>query len=648
MPEVIGVKAQVSMRAAEAVRRVSPRDFDIVDPAVRRSERADFQAAIALDLANRTGSNPRELAAAIKAELVAPHAGLDESEGQSPDGSSTAADGGVLDSAGVSDPIFESVEVSGPGFLNLTVADRVLWSVVAARLADDRLGFGVPLAGSHVLVDYSGPNIAKELHVGHLRSTVIGDALVRILTHAGAEVIKANHLGDWGTQFGRLIQYLLEHPEALGSTPGTLSTGAPDPDPAAATAADPQPSCPALDGMTLADLDAVYKAATAEFAADPAFAERARNRVVALQNGEPTSRAVWTKLVELSTSAFQDIYRRLGVLLTPADAVPESFYNPMLADVVAELDRKGLIKESDGALCVFSAEFKDPQGEPLPLLVRKSDGGYGYAATDLAALRYRVEELKAQRILYVTDSRQALHLRMVFSAARRTGWLGDEVDVAHIAFGTMLGADGKPFRSRSGDTPHLVDLLDKAVAEAGKALEERSPHFDPGEFESVVQAAGIGAIKFADLSNMRIKDYVFDPARMVSSQGRTGVYLQYAHARVNSVLGKLPEALRGGADGTGLPLALDAPLSRAERALILALDEFGEVVEEVTGTLEPHRLCTYLFDVAKAWSDFWENCPILKADADGQRVNRAALAHLTGRTLRQGLELLGIDAPARI
>jgi arginyl-tRNA synthetase len=237
---------------------------------------------------------------------------------------------------------------------------------------------------------------------------------------------------------------------------------------------------------------------------------------------------------------------------------------------------------------------------------------------------------------------------MVFAAARRAGWLSDEVDVAHVAFGTMLGTDGKPFRSRSGDTPHLTDLLDEAVAAARRALEERGPLFDPDEFESIVQAAGIGAIKFADLSTMRIKDYAFDPVRIVSYQGRTSVYLQYANARINSVLGKLPDELRGYPDGKGLPVYLDAPLGRVERALILALDEFGEVVEELAGTLEPHRLCTYLFDLAKAWSDFWENCPILKADADGQRVNRAALAHLTGRTLRQGLDLLGIDAPTRI
>ena len=613
MPEFIRVKAQVGARTAEAVRRALPRGLDAVDPVVRRSERADFQAAVALDLAKRTGRNPRELAAAIKAELD----GL-EFEGLS-DGSS----GEVL----------ASTEVSGPGFLNLNVADPALWSVVAARLADDRLGVGVPLAGARILVDYSGPNIAKELHVGHLRSTSIGDALARVLTHAGADVIRVNHLGDWGTQFGRLIQYLVEHPGTFGDA-GAEATA--------------DPSTPALDGVSLEELDALYKAATSAFDTDPAFAERARSRVVALQAGDPSTRAVWKKLVDLSTRAFQDIYERLGVLLTPRDAVPESFYNPVLDGVVAELDRKGLITESDGALCVFLEEFKDAQGEPFPLIVRKSDGGYGYAATDLAALRYRIEELKAQRILYVIDARQALHLKMVFATARRAGWLTDEVTAEHVAFGTMLGPGGRPFRSRSGDTPHLSELLDEAVAAAGAALEQRASLLDPAEFDAVVQAAGIGAVKYADLSNLGIKDYVFDPARMVSLNGRTSVYLQYAHARVNSVLGKFSAELKG-ADAGGMPTVnSDVPIEPAERALILVLDEFGGVIEDVAATLEPHRLCTYLFELAKAWSDLWENCPILKADSEGQRENRTALAHLTGRTLRQGLDLLGIETPRRI
>ena len=625
MPEFISVKAQVGAKTAEAVRRALPRDFAAVDPAVRRSERADFQAAVALDLAQRTGRDPRELAAAIKAELdsspEAPVSTLHLSASALPE--ELLGAGGVCVSA----------EVSGPGFLNFHLADAALWSVVAARLADDRLGVGRPLHGSRTLVDYAGPNIAKELHVGHLRSTTIGDALARVLTHAGADVIRVNHLGDWGTQFGRLIQYLVEHPGTLGDA-GAEEVG--------------DPSEPALAGVSLAELDALYKAATAAFETDPGFADRARSRVVALQAGDQATRAAWTSLVALSTGAYQDLFQRLGVLLTPEDAVPESFYNPMLDDVLAELDHKGLITESEGALCVFLDAFQDAQGQPFPLIVRKSDGGYGYAATDLAAIRYRIRELKAQRILYVVDARQSLHLRMVFAVARQAGWLTDDTEATHVAFGTMLGPGGKPFRSRSGDTPHLSDLLDEAVGAARSELEQRAPLFDPDEFEAVVRAAGIGAVKYADLSNFRLKDYVFDPARMVAFTGRTSVYLQYAHARVNSVLGKLP-AEWDGSDGGRAPIVhCDVAVAPAERALILALDEFGDVIEDVAATLEPHRLCTYLFDLAKAWSDFWEHCPILKADSDGRRENRVALAHLTGRTLRQGLGLLGIEAPRRL
>jgi arginyl-tRNA synthetase len=487
---------------------------------------------------------------------------------------------------------------------------------VAARLADERLGVGQPLEGARTLVDYSGPNIAKQLHVGHIRSTVIGDALVRILTHLGAEVARANHLGDWGTSFGKLIQYLGEHAE--------LDLEA---------------------GLDLDALDNLYKAAQQQFTADPEFADRARACVVGLQSGDEAALAVWRKLIEVSTAAFQDVYERLGVLLTPEDAAPESFYNPWLDEIVAELDAKGLLAESGGAQCVFLDGFENAAGEPFPLIVRKSDGGYGYAATDLAAVRHRVRELKAARILYVIDARQAQHLRMVFETARKAGWLPDEVEVVHVPFGTILGTDGRPFKSRSGDTPRLKELLDDAVAGARAVVADKSADLPPEELEHVVQAAGIGAVKYADLSNARVKDYVFDPERMVSLAGNTSVYLQYAHARACSVLGKLPPPLSDEAATTVDP---SVPIHRAERALILALDEFGTVLAEVAETLEPHRLCTYLFELAKAFSDFWQNCPVLKADDAAQRGNRVALVRLTGRTLAQGLDLLGIEAPRRL
>ena len=586
MSEVVGAKALVDAAMTQVMVRVLPRELATGDPLVRRSDRADYQSNAALGLAKKAGLAPRDLAGSLLAGFA-------------------ALDGTEL-----------AIELSGPGFLNIMLADSVLWHIVAARLADARLGVGSPLDGARTLVDYSGPNIAKQLHVGHIRSTVIGDALVRVLTYLGADVTRANHLGDWGTSFGKLIQYLDEHAE--------LDLDA---------------------GLGLDALDGLYKVAQRQFTTDPEFADRARAAVVALQSGDEGALTVWRKLVEVSTAAFQDIYQRLGVLLTPEDAAPESFYNPWLDEIVAELDAKGLLTESDGAQCVFVDGFENAEGEPFPLIVRKSDGGYGYAATDLAAIRYRVEELKAARILYVIDVRQALHLRMVFAVARKADWLPDEVEAVQIPFGTILGVDGRPFKSRSGDTPRLKELLDDAVAGARAVVAEKSAHLPPEEFEHVVQAAGIGAVKYADLSNARIKDYVFDPERMVSLTGNTSVYLQYAHARACSVLGKLPVELSAEHAVTVDP---SVPIHRAERALILALDEFGAVLAEVAETLEPHRLCTYLFELAKAFSDFWQNCPVLKADDAAQRGNRVALVRLTGRTLAQGLDLLGIEAPRRL
>ncbi|HTJ69243.1 MAG TPA: arginine--tRNA ligase [Actinospica sp.] len=577
MSGALGAKAQVDAAVAEAMARVLPRDLAAGDPLVRRSDRADYQSNAALGLAKRAGIAPRELAQSLLESLPADNL---------------------------------HAELSGPGFLNLTLTDAALWHVVAGRLADERMGVGTPGHGSRTLVDYSGPNIAKQLHVGHIRSTVIGDALVRVLTYLGADVVKVNHLGDWGTSFGKLIQYLDEHTEL------------------------------SLDGIDLDVLDDVYKAAQQQFEADPEFATRARARVVELQAGDEATLAAWHKLVEVSTDAFQALYQRLGILLTAEDATPESFYNPWLDDVVSELDAKGMLTESDGALCVFLDGVADSEGEPLPLIVRKSDGGYGYAATDLAAVRYRVGELKATRMLYVIDSRQALHLRMVFETARQAGWLPNNVEAAHIPFGTILGTNGRPFKSRSGSTPRLKELLDAAIEGAQAVVAEKSADLPPAEFDHVVQAAGIGAVKYADLSNARVKDYVFDPERMVSLTGNTSVYLQYAHARACSILRKADESTP----------VVDAtlPTHQAERALILTLDEFGAVLADVGETLEPHRLCTYLFELAKAFNDFWQNCPILKAESAALRANRIALTRLTQRTLSTGIALLGIEAPHRL
>ncbi|MBW4718561.1 arginine--tRNA ligase [Saccharothrix sp. SC076] len=551
---------------SEAIGRVRP-DSAGADPVVRRSGHADFQSNAALALGRRLGVAPAALAGEIAGSVTGVRA-----------------------------------EVSGPGFLNLTLPDRVIWEQVSAR-GGPRLGIGRPERGRKVVVDYSAPNIAKEMHVGHLRTTIIGDSLARVLGFLGADVVRQNHLGDWGTQFGMLIQHLWEHP----------------------------------GGSAVTALDDRYRAARAEFDADPAFAARARARVVALQAGEPETVAAWRGIVAESERAFRVLYDRLGVLLTPEDSVGESFYNPVLPDVVAELRAAGIAVDSDDAVVVFSQEVTGPEGAPVPLMVRKSDGGYGYDTTDLATIRHRIRELGAQRLVYVTDSRQALHFRLVFETARRAGWLTDDVTAEHVAYGTVLGPDGRPFKTRAGGAVRLSDLLDDAVARARAVVAEKNPGLDPAELDRIAEQAGIGAVKYADLSTSRAKDYAFNVERMVSFTGNTGVYLQYAHARICSIL-------RGASGATAVA---DVPLEPAERALALALDGYGGVLAEVAETLEPHRLCGYLYDLARAFTGFYEACPVLRA-AEPVRGNRLALCRLTARTLGHGLGLLGIAAPERM
>lgn len=464
---------------AGAMTRVLTPELARRDPVVRPSEHADFQSNAALSLAGPAGMAPRELALALQGELA----------------------GGPVAAAS-----------AGPGFLNLTLADERLWGQLADRLADPRLGVGRPLAGTRTVVDYSGPNIAKGMHVGHLRSTVIGDVLARVLAFLGGEVIRQNHLGDWGTNFGMLIQYLAEHPEYDWQGDS------------------------AADQVSV--LDVLYQAARRLFDADPAFAERARQRVVALQGGDRATLALWRELTAVSGQAFQALYDRLGVLLTEQDIAAESSYNPYLDEVVAELVGAGIAVDSDGALCVFAEDLTGPDGEPVPLIVRKKDGGYGYPATDLATLRHRVRDLGADRILYVTDARQALHFRQVFATARRAGWLPAEVAAVHVPFGMVLGPGGTPFKTRSGGTVPLAGLLDAAVAGARVVTADKAHELTGAALTEVVEAAGIGAVKYADLSTSRAKNYVFDPAQMVSLNGNTGVYLQYAHARLCTLLGK--------------------------------------------------------------------------------------------------------------
>jgi len=557
------------------------------DPVVRRSDRADFQANAALAMAKRVGMPPAQLGGDLAAHL------------------------------GDADGVIADVQLSGPGFLNITLTDRAVWAAVAARLNDDRLGVPAGENGRRIVIDYSAPNVAKEMHVGHLRTTIIGDSLARVLGFLGADVVRANHLGDWGTQFGMLIQYIDEHPESpwhteeLGDQTSSVSA-----------------------------LDSLYKAARAQFDADPDFADRARTRVVALQSGDPDTMARWREIVAESEKAFGAIYDRLGVLLTPDDYIGESFYNDQLADTVAELVDKGVAVDSDGAIVVLSQQVDGPDGRPAVLMARKRDGGYGYDSTDLATIRYRIDTLKADRLLYVTDSRQALHFQLVFEAARRAGWLTDTIGVDHVAYGTILGPDGKPFKTRAGGTVRLMDLLDEAVARVGAVVAEKNPDLSATELDTIAEQAGIGAVKYADLSTSRIKDYTFDPGRMTALNGNTGVYLQYAHARVCSILRNA---------GVTTPATIDVlgPLEPAERELALALDGYGTVLGEVAETLEPHRLAGYLYDLARTYTGFYDSCPVVAAD-EPIRSNRIALCQLTARTLARGLEQLGIAAPERM
>ncbi|WP_437742017.1 arginine--tRNA ligase [Sorangium sp. So ce1504] len=551
-----------------------------VDPSLRRSTHADYQANAAMALGKRLGRPPREVAAAIVAALEL-------------------------------DGICRKVEIAGPGFVNLTLEDAYLTRELAETAGGGRLGIALAAEPETVIVDYSGPNAAKEMHVGHLRSTIIGDALARVLEALGHRVIRQNHLGDWGTPFGMLIEHMLDLGEAAASQ--ELSVG---------------------------DLNEFYRQARAKFDGDAAFAERSRRRVVRLQGGDEQTLALWRQLVRESTRYFDSVYRRLGVTLTDADFAGESFYNPMLPDVVEELGRKGLARESEGALCVFPAGFTGKGGEPLPLIVRKQDGGYGYATTDLAAIRHRLTTVGARRIVYVVGAPQSQHFAMVFATAREAGWLTPPARAEHVAFGSVLGADKKMFKTRRSETVKLSDLLDEALERAAKVVREKNPELDAEAGGAVARAVGVGAVKYADLSSDRIKDYVFDWDRMLAFEGNTAPYLMYAHARIRSIFRKA-----GVESPREAGIVLGEP---AERALVLELLRFGAVLEDVAATLEPHRLCGYLFELAGSFTSFYERCPVLRAESDDVRRSRLALCDLTAEVLAKGLGLLGIEAPERM
>jgi len=561
-------------RVTAAVRAAFGEDAASTDPAVHRSDHADYQSDVALALARPLKRSPRDVAAALVGHLA-------------------------------TDDLVAEAVVSGPGFINLTIRADHLGQGLDRMLATEER----PSSRETVVVDYSAPNVAKEMHVGHLRSTIIGDAIARLLEFEGDRVIRQNHVGDWGTPFGMLIEHLLDE-RATGHEAGVR------------------------------ELVAFYQAARAKFDADPAFAERARRRVVLLQGGDADTLALWHRLIDVSVAHFSELYERLGVTLRPEDVAGESRYNADLPDVVAELRRAGLARESERALCVFPPGFTTREGEPLPLIVRKQDGGFTYATTDLAALRYRVRTLGARRVIYVVGTPQTQHLAMVFATARLAGWVDNGVRLEHVAFGSVLGPDRKMLKTRAGESISLAALLDEAVERAARVVEEKSPHLDPAQKARIAAAVGIGAVKYADLANDRIKDYVFDWSRMLALDGNTAPYLMYAHARIRSILRRASE------EGTAAigPIAVETP---EERALALALLEFPATLARTAETLQPHRICGQLYEIASVFTTFYERCPVLRAP-DPVRASRLALCTLTAQVLARGLDLLGIAAPEQI
>lgn len=570
----------LTQRVQSAIGAAFGSEYADTDPVIRPSQFADYQANAALALAKNLGRKPRDVAADIVAHLEA-------------------------------SDVCSGVEISGPGFVNLTLDEGWIAERAQEVLADPRLG--VPhQERQNIPIDYSAPNVAKEMHVGHLRTTVVGDALARVLEALGHNVVRQNHIGDWGTPFGMLIEHLLD----VGEHSAEADLLATDP-------------------------NAFYQAAKGKFDSSPEFTKRARERVVELQSGDSETLRLWRELVDLSKSYFNRIYAKLGVTLTDADLAGESMYNDMLPAICEELESTGVAELSDGALCVFLEGYTGRDGSPLPLIVRKSDGGYGYGTTDLATVKYRVETLHADRIIYVVGAPQSLHLRMVWDTARAAGWLPENVEPVHVQIGNVLGEDGKILRTRSGQPIRLMALLEEAVERATSVIAESRPDLDEESRAAIARDVGIGAVKYADLSVSHDAEYMFDFDRMLALHGNTGPYLQYAAARIRSIFrkgGLEPEEATG-------PIRLGEP---AERELALALLGFGPAVRQVGDTLEPHHLCGYLFDLAQAFTSFYERCPVLKPDDPTVRDSRLALTAATLHTLVRGLDLLGVRAPDRM
>ncbi|HGM9892932.1 TPA: arginine--tRNA ligase [Proteus mirabilis] len=567
-------KISMAMSAAGA-----PADSE---PLVRQSAKVqfgDYQANGVMGAAKKMGIPPRQLA-----EKILEHLDITD--------------------------IADKVEIAGPGFINIFLSPVWVAQQAEFALADEHLNI-TKVTPETIVIDYSSPNVAKQMHVGHLRSTIIGDASARTLSFLGHNVIRANHLGDWGTQFGMLIAYLEKKQNE--------------------NAAD----------MALADLEEFYREAKKCYDEDEVFAERARNYVVRLQGGDEYCRTMWRKLVDITMQQNQLTYQRLNVTLTEDDIMGESLYNPMLPGIVADLKAKGLAVESEGATVVFLDEYKNKEGEPMGVIIQKKDGGYLYTTTDIACAKYRHEQLHANRVLYYIDSRQHQHLMQAWTIVRKAGYIPDSMSLEHHMFGMMLGKDGRPFKTRSGGTVRLTDLLDEAHERALTLIREKNPDMNEEELNNIARVVGIGAVKYADLSKNRTTDYIFDWDLMLSFEGNTAPYMQYAYTRVASIF------KRADIDESALtqPISLTQP---HEKQLALRLVQFDETITQVAREGTPHVMCAYLYDLAQSFSGFYENCPILSAEDDNVRQSRLKLARLTARTLKQGLETLGIETVDRM
>ncbi|MBN4053321.1 arginine--tRNA ligase [Haliea sp. AH-315-K21] len=528
----------------------------------------DYQANGVMALAKRLKQNPRELAEKVSAKLD-----LNE--------------------------FAEKVEIAGPGFINIFISNEFISQQVNAL---DKTQLVVKTQNAQtIVIDYSSPNLAKEMHVGHLRGTIIGDAIARTFEWMGHKLIRQNHFGDWGTQFGMLITHMLEQDDAT---------------------------------TELSNLEAFYRASKQRFDNDPDFATRARGNVVKLQSGDEQCLQLWKSFIDVSIQHCQEIYQKLNITLTETDVVPESFYNNKLAGILESLDKQGLLTQSDGARCVFLDAFKNKEGEPLPTIVQKSDGGYLYATTDLAGIEYRCQTLHANRVLYVVDARQGLHFQQVFTVAKLAGFADKECSLEHLSYGTMMGKDGKPFKTRSGDTIKLRDLLGEGIERAYSQVEEKNPDLSEKEKQKIANVVGISAIKYADLAKNRNSDYIFDWDSMLSFEGNTAPYMLYAYARIHSIFRRAELDI-----DADYRIIVESP---EEKELALKLLQFTEVVDALLEECYPNQLCLYLYELAGIFMSFYEACPVLKSEGQVKQ-SRLGLCQLTALTLKQGLTLLGIE-----